>query len=154
MSECRIMDESSAATYPINSWLYWLRTVSTRNKYIWFWFLIFWFVHTWLFYSWSFIILPLTEFSSAGCLFFCRLKKNHDSHEFSLEFGTFANSRLAESFSHSTANPVGSAPLTPLVPTPFRLPSVILSLLPSWPLSAFLSGLASSSQSSVSSSPR
>jgi general stress protein CsbA len=36
MFECQIMDEFSAAIYPINSCLYWLRTVSTRNKYIWF----------------------------------------------------------------------------------------------------------------------
>jgi hypothetical protein len=33
----------------------------------------------------------LNEFLPTDCLFFCRLKRNHDSHEFILEFGTVAN---------------------------------------------------------------
>jgi hypothetical protein len=37
--------------------------------------------------------LLLTEFFSIDfCLFFCRLKINHDSHEFIPEFGTVENS--------------------------------------------------------------
>jgi hypothetical protein len=36
------------------------------------------------FYDWYFVSMP-------DCLFFCRLKINHDSHEFILEFGTVAN---------------------------------------------------------------
>jgi hypothetical protein len=32
-----------------------------------------------------------TGFFSADCLFFCRLKINHDSHEFILEVGTITN---------------------------------------------------------------
>jgi hypothetical protein len=35
----------------------------------------------------------LTGFFSTYCLFFCRLKINHDSYEFILEFGTVANKK-------------------------------------------------------------
>ncbi len=39
----------------------------------------------------DYLCLHLPDFSPTDCLFFCRLKINHDSHEFILEFGTNAN---------------------------------------------------------------
>jgi hypothetical protein len=47
-------------------------------------------------------------FSLSDCLFFCRLKINHDSHEFILEFGTVANR-----YALSLVSPV-FAPIAPV----------------------------------------
>ncbi len=51
--------------------------------------------HVWLCSLWLFLVC-IARFFPSGCLFFCRLKINHDSHEFILEFGTVANSMCRE----------------------------------------------------------
>ncbi len=43
----------------------------------------------------DYLLLTFSGFFLTDCLFFCRLKINHDSHEFILEFGTVANKALS-----------------------------------------------------------